>query len=233
MVALGNDWDILLREEFEREYYLSLRRFLKREYASQRIYPDMHHIFEALKQTPYAEVKAVILGQDPYHGPEQAHGLAFSVRGHVPIPPSLLNIYKELASDLNCRIPDNGCLTPWARQGVLLLNTTLTVVSGQANSHRNQGWEVFTDQILRLINKKETPVVFLLWGKPAGDKAILLDPHRHLVLKAPHPSPLSASNGFFGCRHFSKTNSFLVKQGLDSIDWQIPDLQNKPQEVSS
>lgn len=224
MVTLNNDWDKLLKDEFQKEYYLKLRQFLVREYASKTIYPDKYNIFEALKLTPYKDVKVVILGQDPYHGENQAHGLAFSVQKEVEIPPSLKNVYKELIDDLNCYMPNNGYLVPWARQGVLLLNTSLTVIANIANSHRNKGWEIFTDKIIQLLNEKETPVVFLLWGNNAKEKAKYITNPLHLVLKAAHPSPLSASRGFFGCRHFSKTNQFLKEHGLDEIDWQIPNI---------
>jgi uracil-DNA glycosylase len=224
LVTLNNDWDKLLKDEFQKEYYLKLRQFLVREYASKTIYPDKYNIFEALKLTPYKDVKVVILGQDPYHGENQAHGLAFSVQKEVEIPPSLKNVYKELIDDLNCYMPNNGYLVPWARQGVLLLNTSLTVIANIANSHRNKGWEIFTDKIIQLLNEKETPVVFLLWGNNAKEKAKYITNPIHLVLKAAHPSPLSASRGFFGCRHFSKTNQFLKEHGLDEIDWQIPNI---------
>jgi uracil-DNA glycosylase len=222
---LGNDWDDLLKEEFQKDYYLKLRQFLKTEYRMKTIYPDMYRIFEALRLTSYQDTKVVILGQDPYHGPNQAHGLAFSVQEGVDIPPSLVNIYKELETDLECYIPNNGCLESWAKQGVLLLNTSLTVIAGQANSHRNAGWEEFTDQIIRLLNDKRTPVVFLLWGNNAKSKSAFITNKRHLVLTSVHPSPLSASRGFFGCRHFSSTNEFLKGTGQKPIDWQIPDIR--------
>lgn len=224
MVTLNNDWDELLKDEFQKEYYLKLRQFLAREYTSKTIYPDKYNIFEAFKLTPYKDVKVVILGQDPYHGENQAHGLAFSVQKEVEIPPSLKNVYKELIDDLNCYMPNNGYLVPWARQGVLLLNTSLTVIANIANSHRNKGWEIFTDKIIQLLNEKETPVVFLLWGNNAKEKVKYITNPIHLVLKAAHPSPLSASRGFFGCRHFSKANKFLKEHGLDEVDWQIPNI---------
>lgn len=224
MVKFGNDWDELLREEFQKEYYLKLRKFLIKEYSTKKIYPNMYKIFEALKLTPYKDVKAVILGQDPYHGENQAHGLAFSVQPNVPIPPSLMNIYKELANDLKCYIPNHGCLNNWAEQGVLLLNTSLTVVAGLANSHRNKGWEIFTSRIIELLNHKDSPIVFLLWGSNARAKAKLITNPKHLILESVHPSPLSASRGFFGCKHFSKTNQFLKANGLTEIDWQIPNI---------
>ena len=220
-VHLGNDWDQLLQGEFEQEYYLSLRQFLIGEYRQRTIYPDMYNIFEALKRTSYARTKVVLLGQDPYHGPGQAHGLAFSVPKGVAPPPSLQNIFKELARDLGIPAPAHGCLEPWADQGVLLLNTTLTVRRGQAGSHQGKGWEKFTDRVLQLLNEKETPVVFLLWGRPAQSKQRLITNPRHLVLTAPHPSPLSASRGFFGCGHFSKANEFLASSGQEPVDWRI------------
>ncbi|MGI6330559.1 MAG: uracil-DNA glycosylase [Zhaonellaceae bacterium] len=224
MVKFGNDWDELLKCEFKKDYYQRLRLFLAKEYKTKTVYPNMYKIFEALKLTPYKEVKVVILGQDPYHGPNQAHGLAFSVQKGVPIPPSLMNIYKELADDLNCYIPNHGCLDYWAKQGVLLLNTSLTVVAGMANSHRNKGWEIFTDQIIKLLDQKDSPVVFLLWGNNARSKRKLITNPKHLILEAAHPSPLSASQGFFGCKHFSKANQFLKANGLAEIDWQIPNV---------
>lgn len=221
MVHLGNSWDDVLTQEFQSESYLQLREFLKTEYSTQTIYPPMHDIFQALRLTPYENANVVILGQDPYHGPDQAHGLAFSVRPGVPVPPSLKNIYKELAEDLGCTIPNHGYLADWAKQGVLLLNTALTVRAGQANSHRGKGWEVLTDSIIRHLNLREKPVVFLLWGANARAKVPLITNPLHLVLCAPHPSPLSAFQGFFGCKHFSKTNAFLRQCGLPEIDWQI------------
>lgn len=224
MVSLGNDWDKLLKDEFKKDYYLGLRQFLKHEYSTKIIYPNMYRIYEALKLTSYEDTKAVILGQDPYHGPNQAHGLAFSVQEGVAIPPSLLNIYKELENDIGCYIPNNGYLVPWAKQGVLLLNTSLTVVAGKANSHRNRGWETLTDRVIQLLNEKSSPVVFLLWGSNAKSKAAYITNRSHLVLTSVHPSPLSAHRGFFGCRHFSRTNKFLVDTGQQPIDWQIPNI---------
>lgn len=222
MVKLYNDWDELLKAEFQKEYYLNLRQFLKNEYSTKTIYPDKNYIFEALRLTPYKNVKVVILGQDPYHGEKQAHGLAFSVQKGVKIPPSLLNIYKELVDDLNCFIPNNGCLEFWAKQGVLLLNASLSVVENNANSHRNKGWENLTDYIITLLNQKETPIVFILWGNNAKEKAQFITNEKHLILYAPHPSPLSANRGFFGCKHFSKANSFLKENFQTQINWQIP-----------
>lgn len=224
MVRLDNDWDELLESEFKSDYYQRLRQFLKKEYSTKVIYPDMYKIFEALRLTSYADTRVVILGQDPYHGPKQAHGLAFSVQKGIAIPPSLLNIYKELESDCGCYIPNNGYLVPWADQGVLLLNASLTVVAGLANSHRGMGWEIFTDSIIKRLNKKESPLVFLLWGNKARAKASLVDNPNHLILASAHPSPLSAHRGFFGCKHFSKANSFLKERGLGQINWQIPNL---------
>lgn len=224
MVNLGNDWDKLLKDEFQKEYYLQLRQFLIREYRTKPIYPDMYMIFEALKLTSYENAKVVILGQDPYHGKDQAHGLAFSVQQGIDIPPSLMNIYKELADDMGCYVPNNGYLVPWAKQGVLLLNTSLTVVANRANSHRNKGWEDLTDAVIQVLNKKDAPVVYLLWGNNAKEKNKYLTNPKHLVLQSVHPSPLSANRGFFGCRHFSKTNRFLRENGLSEIDWQIPNI---------
>lgn len=220
MVNLGNSWDSILKDEFSSEYYLRLREFLKEEYfrSGHRIFPQMDNIFAALKATDYNDVKAVIIGQDPYHGYGQAHGLCFSVNKGVAVPPSLVNIYKELNADLGLPIPSHGCLTDWAKNGVLLLNAVLTVREGQAGSHRGRGWEQFTDRIISLLNKREKPIVFLLWGNYAKAKASLIDGTRHKILTAAHPSPLSAWNGFFGCRHFSAANAFL---GEDAIDWRI------------
>lgn len=224
MVKLNNDWDELLKGEFEKEYYLELRGFLKEEYESKTIYPNMHNIFEALKHTSYKETKVLILGQDPYHGENQAHGLAFSVQPDVKTPPSLLNMYKELKDDLGCYIPNNGYLMPWADQGVLLLNTALTVRAHEANSHKNKGWEIFTDNIIKLLNERKDPVIFVLWGANARKKKEFIDGNRHFILESPHPSPLSANRGFFGCKHFSKVNDILKELGKEPIDWQIPNI---------
>lgn len=221
MVLLGNTWDGLLYSEFQKEYYIKLREFLKNEYATQTIYPEMGNIFNALKYTSYEDVKAVILGQDPYHGPNQAHGLCFSVQKGVKAPPSLQNMFKELNSDLGIPIPKSGELTSWARQGVLLLNTVLTVRAGQANSHKGMGWEIFTDRVIELLNMREKPIVFLLWGGPAKTKSKLITNPNHHILSTVHPSPLSAYNGFFGCKHFSKTNEILRSMGEKEIDWRI------------
>ena len=212
MVNFGNKWDSLLKEEFQEEYYQKLRTFLITEYRTKTIYPDMYHIFEAMKATDYDDVKVVILGQDPYHEPNQAHGMAFSVQPGVRIPPSLFNIYKELSSQLGLTIPNHGYLMKWAKQGVLLLNAVLTVERGKANSHKNMGWEQFTDRVIQLVNAKEKPVVFLLWGSNAIAKAKMIDTKKHLVLTSPHPSPLSAYRGFFGNGHFLTTNEFLKQK---------------------
>ena len=224
MVKLENEWDELLKNEFSKEYYPRLRGFLKKEYSSRTIYPDMYDIFNALKWTSYNNVKVVILGQDPYHGPGQAHGLAFSVRKGIDIPPSLLNMYKELEAELGCYIPNNGYLEKWARQGVLLLNTALTVRAGAANSHRGAGWEQFTDRVIELLNEREKPVIFLLWGANARAKKALITNPAHRIFEAPHPSPLSAHRGFFGCGHFKSANDELVRMGETPIDWQIENI---------
>lgn len=224
MEIFHNDWAAYLDEELKQPYYQELRRFLIDEYRRGRVYPDMYDIFNALHYTPYAAVKVVILGQDPYHGPGQAHGLSFSVQPGVAPPPSLLNIFKELQTDLGCRIPNNGCLKPWAEQGVLLLNTVLTVRAHQANSHRGRGWETFTDKIITLLNAREKPLAFILWGGPARKKKNMIDTSRHFIVESSHPSPLSASYGFFGSRPFSKVNAFLESVGETPVDWQLPDI---------
>ena len=221
MVNIGNDWDEVLKEDFTNDSYKKLRIFLKEEYSSRTIYPGMYDIFNALKYTPYSSVKVVIIGQDPYHGPNQAHGLSFSVKQGVPPPPSLQNIFKEINTDLGLPVPNHGCLENWAKQGVLLLNAVLTVRAGQANSHKGQGWELLTDSIIKHLNERDTPMVFLLWGANAGAKSSLITNPSHLVLKCAHPSPLSAYNGFFGCRHFSKANKYLSACGLKEIDWRL------------
>lgn len=221
MVNIGNSWDELLKEEFQKEYYRKLREFLKVEYRSYTVYPDMWDIFNSLKYADYNGLKAVIIGQDPYHEPGQAHGLAFSVKKGTAIPPSLQNIYKELQSDLGIQPASHGELTSWARQGVLLLNNALTVRRGQANSHRGKGWEQLTDAIIQKVNQKNAPVVYLLWGANAREKTKLINNPDHLILTAAHPSPLSAYNGFFGCKHFSKANEFLKNKGVGEIDWRI------------
>lgn len=224
MVCLENSWDDILKEEFEKEYYQKIRKFLIYEYSHYKIYPDMHDIFNALKMADYNDVKVVIIGQDPYHEEGQAHGLSFSVKKGIKIPPSLVNIYKELSSDLGCYIPNNGFLEKWARQGVLLLNNVLTVRQGAANSHKDCGWETFTDKVIIELNKRNKPIVFMLWGANAKKKELLLTNPIHCILKAAHPSPLSAFNGFFGCKHFSKANDFLKSNGDKIIDWQIENI---------
>ncbi|MBQ9280563.1 MAG: uracil-DNA glycosylase [Clostridia bacterium] len=224
MVCIGNKWDEILKDEFEQEYYQKIREFLKYEYSHYKVYPDMHDIFNSLKYADYDNIKVVIIGQDPYHEEGQAHGLSFSVKPGIEIPPSLLNIYKELQDDLGCYIPNNGYLEKWAKQGVLLLNNVLTVRAHQANSHRTCGWETFTDDIIRELNKRDKPIVFLVWGSCAKQKeALITNPH-HYILKAPHPSPLSAYRGFFGCKHFSKANEILKANEEEPIDWQIPNI---------
>ena len=218
MVNIGNSWDELLADVFRSEGYTRLREFLKEEYRRHTVYPDMHDIFNALRYTPYEDVKAVIIGQDPYHGEGQAHGLCFSVKPGVPAPPSLQNIFKEIRDDVGIT-NTSPYLVPWAKDGVLLLNTVLTVRAGQPNSHRGKGWEEVTDEVIRRLNAREKPMVFLLWGGNARAKKALITSPRHLVLECAHPSPLSAYNGFFGCRHFSKTNTFLTKNGIGEVDW--------------
>ncbi|EUJ27418.1 uracil-DNA glycosylase [Listeria floridensis FSL S10-1187] len=227
MIQLGNDWDGLLADEFKQPYYLELREFLKQQYGSKQVYPDMYDLFNALKYTSYEAAKVVILGQDPYHGRGQAHGLSFSVQKGIRIPPSLENIFQELKNDLGCFIPNNGYLKPWTDQGVLLLNTVLTVEAGKANSHKGQGWENLTDAVIRLLNQKEAPLVFILWGNNAKQKTALLNNPNHLILTSSHPSPYSANYGFFGSKPFSKTNDYLVLHGEAPIDWQIPNLYEK------
>ncbi len=221
MVNLGNDWDKILEDEFKKPYYLKLREFLKYEYSHYTVYPDMYNIFNSLKYTSFADTKVVIIGQDPYHEPNQAHGLCFSVKKGNPPPPSLINIYKELNSDIGFKIPDHGELTDWAKQGVLMLNAVLTVRKGAANSHKGKGWEIFTDRIIEELNNKESPVVFLLWGANARKKAEKITNPIHFKLETVHPSPLSAYGGFFGCKHFSKTNEILISSGQSPIDWSI------------
>ena len=221
MVNLGNDWDDILADEWQKPYYLELRKFLKQEYSTQTVYPNMNDIFNALKLTSFKDTKVVIIGQDPYHGFGQAHGLCFSVKKGVVPPPSLKNIYKELKSDVGFEIPSHGELTSWAKQGVLLLNNVLTVREGLPNSHKGKGWEIFTDRVIGELNKKETPVVFLLWGANAQKKAEIITNPKHFKLLSVHPSPLSASRGFFGCRHFSKTNEILQKNRINPINWEI------------
>lgn len=225
MAMITNDWLEAIRPEFSKPYYKELFEFVKGEYSRVTVYPPADDIFSAFHFTPLSQVKVLILGQDPYHNVHQAHGLSFSVPSDQPdIPPSLKNIYKELQEDLGCRIPNNGYLKKWADQGVLLLNTVLTVQAHQANSHQGRGWEKFTDAVIQAVNAQERPIVYLLWGKPAQSKIPMLTNPKHLILKAPHPSPLSAHRGFFGCRHFSQANEFLQKNGVEPIDWQIEDV---------
>jgi uracil-DNA glycosylase len=216
------DWNPVLREEFAKPYWADLQQFVVGERQRNTVYPPHDEVFAALHLTPYTEVKAVILGQDPYHGPNQAHGLCFSVRRGVQMPPSLQNIFKELEQDMGIAAPDHGCLDHWARQGVLLLNATLTVRRSAAASHQGKGWEMFTDEVLKAVNEKEERVVFILWGASARKKKPLIDTSRHVVIESPHPSPLSASSGFFGSRPFSRTNQALVEAGREPIDWAIP-----------
>lgn len=223
MVHIGNEWDDILADEFKKDYYLKLREFLKYEYSHYHIYPNMYDIFNAFKHTPYGKVKAVILGQDPYHGPGQAHGLCFSVKEGVTPPPSLKNIFKELESDLGFAPPKNGTLTKWASEGVMLLNTTLTVREGKPLSHKGKGWEILTDEVIRKLNEKQTPVAFILWGGNARAKKPLITNPIHGIFETVHPSPLSAFNGFFGCKHFSKVNEFLTSRGIEPIDWKLGD----------
>lgn len=226
MAAISNDWLPVFQGEFRKPYYKQLYQTVMKEYNTQKIYPAPDDIFNAFQLTPFHKVKAVILGQDPYHGEGQAHGLCFSVKPDVEIPPSLVNIYQELHDDCGCYIPDNGYLTKWAEQGVLLLNTVLTVRAHQANSHRGIGWEEFTDAAIRRLNEEDRPIVFILWGRPAQMKKSMLTNPNHLILEAPHPSPLSAYRGFFGSKPFSKTNEFLVAHGVEPIDWQIENLRS-------
>lgn len=224
MAALTNGWAKALAEEFNKDYYKELYYFIKKEYTEQVVYPESKNIFSALELTDIDDVRVVILGQDPYHEPGQAHGLCFSVQPGVKAPPSLENIYKELHDDLGCYIPNNGYLIKWAKQGVLLLNTVMTVRAHAANSHKGHGWETFTDAIIQKVNEKDTPVVFILWGSPAQKKIPMLTNPKHLILKAPHPSPLSSYRGFFGSKPFSQTNDFLLKNGMKPIDWQIDNI---------
>ena len=221
MVNIGNDWDNILADEWEKPYYKKLRVFLKTEYGSHTVYPDMHDIFNALKYTSFADTRVVIIGQDPYHGVNQAHGLCFSVQKGVEPPPSLKNIYKELKDDIGMEIPSHGCLTSWAKQGVLLLNTVLTVREASPNSHKGMGWETFTDRVISELDRKQTPVVFLLWGANARKKAEIIRNPIHKKLITVHPSPLSAYGGFFGCRHFSLANRILEESGQPTIDWRL------------
>jgi len=224
MAAISNDWAPALREEYKKPYYKDLFLKVNEEYSKYQIFPPADDIFNAFHLTPLNEVKVVILGQDPYHNIGQAHGLSFSVKPGIEAPPSLVNIYNELKEDLGCYIPNNGYLVKWAKQGVLLLNTVLTVRAHQANSHRGIGWEDFTNAVIRILNEQDRPIVFLLWGRPAQNKMSMLNNPNHLILTAPHPSPLSAYRGFFGCKHFSRTNEFLAEHGVGPIDWQIENI---------
>ena len=224
MSAISNDWLEPLSPEFKKDYYRVLYNKVVEEYKEKTIFPPSEEIFSAFDLTPLSEVKVVIIGQDPYHNVNQAHGLCFSVKTGVDIPPSLVNIYKELNDDIGCHIPNNGYLVKWAKQGVLMLNSVLTVQAHKAFSHQGIGWEKFTDAVIDILNKQDRPIVYLLWGNPAQKKASSVNNPKHLLLKAPHPSPLSAYRGFFGCKHFSKTNEFLIKNGLKPIDWQIEDI---------
>lgn len=216
---LQNDWAEVLDDEFAKPYYKELREFLKQAYRTERVFPPMEDIYNALRVTSYADTKVVILGQDPYHGPGQAHGLSFSVRPGVQPPPSLINIFKEMEADVGCARPNHGCLLGWAEQGVLLLNTTLTVAQGRPKSHAGHGWETLTDAIIQRLSERQTPLVFILWGAHAQSKMPLIDTSHHHIIKSPHPSPLSASRGFFGSRPFSRANAYLIQDGLEPIDW--------------
>lgn len=224
MTAINNDWLEEIEDEFKKPYYKKLYHFVLSQYKSYRIFPDSKDVFNAFHLTPLGKVKVVILGQDPYHNEGQAHGLAFSVKPSVAIPPSLKNIFKELEDDLDCKLPNNGYLDKWAKQGVLMLNTVLTVRAHQANSHKDRGWEEFTDAVIKGVNRQNRPIVFILWGRPAQKKKTLLNNPKHLILEGPHPSPLSAYRGFFGSKPFSQTNQFLKDHGLAPIDWQIEDI---------
>ena len=224
MAMLSDEWQQALEEEFRKPYYKTLFEFVKEEYSKTAVYPPAEDIFNAMHLTPLSKVKVLILGQDPYHGDRQAHGLSFSVMPKTDIPPSLQNIYQELHDDLGCTIPNNGYLKKWAEQGVLLLNTVLTVRAHQPNSHQGHGWEHFTDAIIQAVNAQDRPIVYMLWGKPAQSKIPMLKNPKHLILKAQHPSPLSAYRGFFGCKHFSQANAFLAENGQEVVDWQIEDL---------
>ena len=224
MSMISNDWLTELGAEFRKPYYAKLYQFIKEEYNQYQVFPPADDIFNAFHYTPLSQVKVVIIGQDPYHNIGQAHGLCFSVKPDVEIPPSLVNIYQELQVDLGCKIPNNGYLVKWAKQGVLMLNTVLTVRAHQANSHRGKGWEEFTDAAIKALNKQDRPIVFILWGRPAQMKRSMLDHPKHLILEAPHPSPLSAYRGFFGSRPFSQTNNFLIQNRIIPIDWQIEDV---------
>lgn len=221
---IGNGWDNLLKREYTKEYFLNLEKFVSNEYKTKTIYPKMSEIFKAFQETPYDKVKVVIIGQDPYHGENEAEGLSFSVKKGIAKPPSLMNIFTELRDDLGYKIPNNGSLEPWAKEGVLLLNSTLTVVKDTPKSHSNKGWEIFTDEVIKIINKKTTPVVFILWGSDARSKKSLITNKIHYIIESPHPSPLSAYRGFFGSKPFSKANNFLIKNNIKPVNWEIKDI---------
>lgn len=221
---IGNGWDNLLKSEYTKEYFLNLEKFVSNEYKTKTIYPKMSEIFKAFQETPYNKVKVVIIGQDPYHGENEAEGLSFSVKKGIAKPPSLMNIFTELRDDLGYKIPNNGSLEPWAKEGVLLLNSTLTVVKDTPKSHSNKGWEIFTDEVIKIINKKTTPVVFILWGSDARSKKVLITNKIHYIIESPHPSPLSAYRGFFGSKPFSKANNFLIKNNIEPVNWEIKDI---------
>lgn len=221
---IGNGWDNLLKSEYTKEYFLDLEKFVSNEYKTKTIYPKMSEIFKAFQETPYDKVKVVIIGQDPYHGENEAEGLSFSVKKGIAKPPSLMNIFSELRDDLGYKIPNNGSLEPWAKEGVLLLNSTLTVVKDTPKSHSNKGWEIFTDEVIKIINKKTTPVVFILWGSDARSKKSLITNKIHYIIESPHPSPLSAYRGFFGSKPFSKANNFLIKNNIQPVNWEIKDI---------
>ena len=221
---IGNGWDNLLKSEYTKEYFLNLEKFVSNEYKTKTIYPKMSEIFKAFQETPYDKIKVVIIGQDPYHGENEAEGLSFSVKKGIAKPPSLMNIFTELRDDLGYKIPNNGSLEPWAKEGVLLLNSTLTVVKDTPKSHSNKGWEIFTDEVIKIINKKTTPVVFILWGSDARSKKVLITNKIHYIIESPHPSPLSAYRGFFGSKPFSKANNFLIKNNIEPVNWEIKDI---------
>ena len=221
---IGNGWDNLLKSEYTKEYFLNLEKFVSNEYKTKTIYPKMSEIFKAFQETPYDKVKVVIIGQDPYHDENEAEGLSFSVKKGIAKPPSLINIFTELRDDLGYKIPNNGSLEPWAKEGVLLLNSTLTVVKDTPKSHSNKGWEIFTDEVIKIINKKTTPVVFILWGSDARSKKSLITNKIHYIIESPHPSPLSAYRGFFGSKPFSKANNFLIKNNIQPVNWEIKDI---------
>lgn len=220
---IGNDWDIFLKEEYNKEYFKNLEKFVLEEYKNKTIYPKISEIYNAFRYTSFEDIKVVIIGQDPYHGENQAEGLCFSVKKGIPKPPSLVNIFKELYDDLGYEIPKNGSLVDWTKEGVLLLNAVLTVEKDKAASHKGKGWEKFTDEVIKAVNMKQTPVVFILWGSYARSKKELITNDKHFIIESAHPSPLSAYNGFFGSHPFSKTNNFLIKHGIKPVNWEIKD----------